>query len=380
MSDNASVINLSIVAVVVLLGGLLGLFVLASTLVYFVLTGVGLVLLVYVCYRVFARLGGYKPVATPVRSSMSDFVFMCVVVAIASAIPILAFIYFYELAVGSLPTILMFGLSFVTTSVFDSINNVYGVYPELMGSLVTTAIALAIGVPVSIGVAVFLSEISPGRLRPVLSFLVEMLAAVPSVVYGIWGLFILAPFLTHHVYPGVEHYLGFIPIFSCPDTFKPCYFYTNDVMSAGIILSIMMIPIIAAISRDALQSVPDSQREAAYALGATKSEAVNMSVLSYARPGVVAAVFLGFARAYGETMAVTFLIGNATVFSASLFSPGYTLAAIIANQFTEATGPLNTSALIEAGLLLLIVSFAASFLGRLIIRRFVKSREAASLI
>ncbi len=380
MSGNASIVRLSIIAAILLLAGLLVLFVLASAPLYFALTSVGLVLFLYVCYRIIAQLGGQRTVAAPRRSSLGDLVFMCIVVVIASAIPILSLIYFYELISGSLPTILAFGFSFVTTSVFDSINNVYGVYPELMGSLVTTAIALLIGVPVSIGVAVFLSEVSPGRIRPILSFLVEMLAAVPSVVYGIWGLFILAPFLTHDVYPNVEHYLGFIPIFSCPDTFKPCYFYTTDVMSAGIILSIMMIPIIAAISRDALQSVPDSQREAAYALGATKSEAVNMSVLSYARPGVIAAVFLGFARAYGETMAVTFLIGNATVFTASLFSPGYTLAAIIANQFTEATGPLNTSALIEAGLLLLAVSFAASFLGRLIIRKFVKSREASSLI
>jgi phosphate transport system permease protein len=299
------------------------------------------------------------------------------VIVVASTIIVLFAIYFVDLVSGSSLT-LEKGFAFISGSTWNTIANVYGVYPMLWGSLVTSAIALCIGVPVSVGVAVFLSEISTGRLRSSLSFLVEMLAAVPSVVYGLWGLVIMAPFLSTYVYPDVEHYLGFFPIFSCPGTFVPCYFTKVSVMTAGIILAIMIIPIISAISRDALLAVPASQREAAYALGATKSEVVNVSVLSYARSGIIAAIFLGFARAFGETMAVVMLIGNEGVVSTSLFRPGYTLASLIANEYSEASSPTNLSALVEAGLVLLVVSFMASFIGRLMIRRFIRGREAAA--
>jgi len=291
----------------------------------------------------------------------------------------LALFYFYELLIGSSLT-LPEGLNFVLGSTWDPVHNVFGALPPLYGSLVTSAIALLIGVPISIGVAVFLSELSPRKLRSPLSFIVEMLAAVPSVVYGIWGLFILAPILRTYVFPTMQAYLGFLPIFTCPNSVGTCQFYGVSILSAGIILSIMIIPIVSAISRDALQAVPSSQREAAYALGATRSEVVRMSVLTYARSGVVAAVFLGFGRAFGETMAVTFLIGNTPLISKSIFSPGYTLASVIANEFTEATTPTYISALIEAGLLLLVVSFTTSFLGRMLIRRFVRAREAASYL
>ena len=311
------------------------------------------------------------------RTSLGDLLFRLLVIAVASVIIVMSAIYFVELFIRSSLT-LSEGLAFITTSTWNTITDVYGVLPELWGSLVTSAIALCIGVPISIGVAIFLSEIAKGSLRSSLSFLVEMLAAVPSVVYGLWGLFVLAPILATYVYPVVEQYLGFIPIFSCPSTFVPCFFTSVSVMTAGVILAIMIIPIIAAISRDALLAVPSSQREAAYALGATKSEAVNLSVLSYARSGVIAAVFLGFARAFGETMAVVMLIGNEGVISKSLFSPGYTLASLVANQFSEASSPTNLSALIEAGLVLLVVSFTASFMGRFMIRRFIRGREAAT--
>jgi len=311
------------------------------------------------------------------RISLADLLFRCLAIAVATVIIVLFGIYFLELLQGSSLT-LQEGFAFVWGSTWDTINNVYGVYPELWGSLATSAIALCIGVPISVGVAIFLSEIATGKVRSLLSFLVEMLAAVPSVVYGLWGLFIMAPLLSTYVYPVVEQYLGFVPIFSCPSTFVPCFFTSVSVMTAGIILAIMIIPIIAAISRDAMLAVPGSQREAAYALGATKSEAVNISVLSYARSGIIAAVFLGFARAFGETMAVVMLIGNEGVVSTSLFRPGYTLASLIANEFSEASSPTNLSALVEAGLVLLVVSFTASALGRLMIRRFLRGREAAS--
>ena len=290
----------------------------------------------------------------------------------ASALTFLVLLYFYELFTDSSLT-LKFGTRFVTGSTWDPLRNVFGALPMIYGSLATSAIGLLIGVPISLGVAVFVSEISPRRLRFPIGFLVELLAAVPSVVYGLWGLFILAPFLKVYLYPYLQQYLGFLPIFQGQ-------IYGVSVLTAGIILAIMIIPIISAISRDALLAVPDSQREAAYALGATKSEAINSSVLSYARSGIIAAIFLGFGRAFGETMAVTFLIGNSPVISSSLFSPGYTLASLIANEFTEATTQYYVSALIEAALVLLIVSFTATFLGRFLIRRLIKSREASTYL
>jgi phosphate transport system permease protein len=313
------------------------------------------------------------------RRSIAEPGFRLLTIVVATSLLFLTLLYFFELSTRSSST-LGSGLGFVTGSTWDPVNNVFGALPMLYGSLVTSAIGLAIGVPVSLGVAVFLAELAPMRLRSPLSFIIEMLAAVPSVVYGLWGLFVLSPVLVTYVFPTIQSYLGFLPIFSCPDSVVPCQFYGVSIFSAGIILSVMIIPIVSAISRDALLAVPASQREAAYALGATKSEVINMSVLSYARSGIIAAIFLGFGRAFGETMAVTFLIGNTPLISHSLFSPGYTLASLVANEFTEAIGPVYISALIEAGLLLLVVSFATSLIGRLLIRRFVKNREAASYL
>ena len=306
------------------------------------------------------------------RRSIADSGFKYLTVGLASSVLVIALIYFYELYTGSLPT-LRTGLAFVFGSTWDPVNSHFGVFPMLYGSLLTSAIALVIGVPISLGVAIFLSELSPGRLRSPISFVVEMLAAVPSVIYGLWGLFILAPILRADVYPYLEEYLGFLPIFQGT-------IYGVSILTAGIILAIMIIPIIASISRDALLAVPDSQREAALALGATKSEAIRMSVLSYARSGIVASIFLGFGRAFGETMAVVMLIGNTPVVSASLFSPGYSLASLIANEYTEATTAVYTSALIEAGLVLLLVSFLANVVARLMISRLIRSREAASYL
>lgn len=306
------------------------------------------------------------------RRSGADSAFKYGTLLLSSSVLVLALIYFYELYIGSIPT-LKGGLGFVLGSIWDPVNNHFGVFPMLYGSLVTSAIALTIGVPISLGVAIFLSELSPHRLRSPISFVVEMLAAVPSVVYGLWGLFVLAPLLRTDVYPYMERYLGFLPIFQGT-------IYGVSMLTAGIILAIMIIPIVASISRDALLAVPDSQREAALALGATKSEAIRISVLSYARSGIFASVFLGFGRAFGETMAVTMLIGNTPLVSASLFSPGYSLASLIANEYTEASSSIYISALVEAGLVLLLVSFFANVIARLMISRLIKSREAASYL
>lgn len=308
----------------------------------------------------------------PRGRNRADGIFKAVVLIVASTLTLLTLLYFYELAAGSEPTFKV-GISFITGSTWNPLKGVFGALPMLYGSLVTAAIGLLIGVPLSLGVAIFISELSPQRLKFPIGFLVELLAAVPSVVYGLWGLFILVPFLSTYLYPTLQTYLGFLPIFQGR-------IFGVSILSAGIILAIMVIPIISSISRDALRAVPDSQREAAYALGATKSEAVGSSVLSYARSGIIAAIFLGFGRAFGETMAVTFLIGNAPVIPSSLLSPGYTLASLIANEFTEATTAAYRASLVEAGLVLLLVSFVSTFLGRLLIRRLIKSREAASYL
>lgn len=301
-----------------------------------------------------------------------DAVAKYLVMVVGSSILLLTAIYFYRLTNGSGKT-LPEGIEFLFSSNWNPLGTIFGVAPEVYGTLITSGIALILGVPVSIGVAVFLSELSPRRLRSPISFVVEMLAAVPSVVYGLWGLFILAPYLSANVYPGLQKYLGFLPIFKG-------HIYNVSFLTAGIVLAIMIIPIVSAISRDVLLAVPESQREAAYALGATKSEVIRMSVLSYGRSGVIAAIFLGFGRAFGETMAVTMLIGNTPVISASLFSPGFTLASLIAQEYNDAQTPVFQSALVEAALVLLIVSFLASAVGRLLIRRLVKSREAASYL
>lgn len=294
------------------------------------------------------------------------------VLAVASSLLLLTLAYFFVLARASALT-LKFGFGFVFGSVWNPVANVFGILPMLYGSFMTAAIALIIGVPISIGAALFLSELSPHKLRSPLSFVVEMLAAVPSVVYGLWGIFVLAPVLSRDVYPSLQKYLGFLPIFKG-------YIYNVSVLSAGILLAIMIIPIVTAISRDAFLAIPDSQREAAYALGATKSEMTRMAVLSNARSGVVAAVFLGFGRAFGETMAVIMIIGNANVISSSLFSPGYTLAGLIALLYSEAFSPTFTSAVAEAGLVILTVSILTTVIARVFIGRLFKSREAASYL
>ncbi len=304
------------------------------------------------------------------KFSKVDSIFRFLVLAVASAIVVLTVIYFYVLIKDSAVT-LRTGLAFITGSTWNEEKGIFEVLPELYGSVVTSAIALLLGVPVSIGVAIFLSEQCPRRLRFPISFLVEMLAAVPSVVYGLWGLIVLSPLLEYKVYPVAQSYLGFLPIF------RGRIFGLNF-MTAGIVLAIMMIPIVASISKDALMAVPDSQREASYALGATRSEAVRMSVLKYARPGIIASVFIGFGRAFGETMAVTMLIGGAPDIPKSLFYPGQTLASLIATSYADALTPAYRSAVIEAGLVLLLVSFLANVAARTWIVRVTKGREAAS--
>ncbi len=272
----------------------------------------------------------------------------------------------YELVKGSWLSIQRFGPWFIVGTVWDPVfTQTFSTLPLILGTLTTSLIALAIGVPISIGVGLLLSEYAPKRFAWLVSFLVELLAAIPSVIYGLWGIFILIPFLRHNAYPFIQSALGFLPLFSGP-------IYGGGVLTAGIVLAIMIIPIVSSVSRDVFTAVPRSQREAVISLGATKWETCKI-VMSYARSGIIGAIILGLGRAIGETMAVTMVIGNKfKILPSSLFDAWYTMAAIIANEFTEATYDLYVSALIEVGLVLLMVSLIVNILARLLIWRMMK--------
>ncbi len=306
-----------------------------------------------------------EPLSLRVKRSLGDSAFKVFALFVASLIVVLLGLYFYQTGADARLALSKFGSGFIFGSRWDTVSEVYGILPELLGTLVTSAIGLLIGVPVSLGVAVFLTEISPGRVSGFASSVVELLAAVPSVVYGFWAIAVFVPLFMRPLEHLLGSTLGFLPVFSGRIT-------GFDVLSAGVILSIMIIPIVSSISREALLAVPVSQREAAYALGATRSEVIRYSVLGYARSGVVGGVFLGFGRALGETMAVTMVIGNGLQFAPSLFAPGQTLASLIANNYGEAITQLDTSALVAAGFVLLVISLVVNVGARLLVRRLVK--------
>jgi phosphate transport system permease protein len=269
----------------------------------------------------------------------------------------------YELFRGSHLSLQKFGWHFLVTSDWDPVNDVYGALPFIFGTLVSAAIALVIAVPISIATAVYLTELAPLRIRQPLIMFIELLAAVPSVILGLWGIFVMVPFLRDHFFPLLQKYLGFLPLFKGP-------IYGVSMMAGGIIVAIMIIPIITSVSREILRSVPGLQREAAYALGATRWEVTRIAVLSYAKKGLFGAVILGLGRALGETMAVTMVIGNIPQIVASLFKPGATLASVIANEFGEATTDLQLSALFEIGLVLLGVTVLVNIIAQLLLKTF----------
>jgi phosphate transport system permease protein len=251
-----------------------------------------------------------------------------------------------------------FGWHFLIDSTWDPVNGHFGAWPFVYGTVVTSLLALAISIPIGIGSAIFLAELAPRKLSNGLTFLIELLAAVPSVIYGLIGIFLLIPFL-FNVVPYFQKFFGWIPVFSGT-------FYGVSYFSASIVLSIMVVPFIISISREVLIAVPVSQREAMMALGATKWDVTWGAVVPYARQGIMGSIFLSLARALGETMAVTMVIGNVAQVSASLMAPGYTIAAVIANEFTEATGDLYLHALIELGLVLFVVTMIFNALARLL--------------
>jgi phosphate transport system permease protein len=255
-----------------------------------------------------------------------------------------------------------FGFAFLVQKIWDPVSGQFGAFAFIFGTVVTSALALLLGGPVALGSAVFLSELAPGWLRTPASLLVELLAAIPSVIYGLWGIFVLAPLLRSIVEPALNAAFGFLPLFQGP-------MYGVGLLAGGVILAIMIVPTIAAVSRDVLAAVPREQREAALALGATRWEAIWLGVLPVASPGLLGAFILGLGRALGETMAVTMVIGNRPDVGLSLFAPGYTMAAAIANEFTEATNDLHLSALMAVGFVLFLLTVLVNIAARLLVWR-----------
>jgi phosphate transport system permease protein len=309
-------------------------------------------------------------------ASTGDFLFKNLAAVMAASALIILIITGYVLASGSTKVIETFGSNFFTGTAWNSVEGreVYNALPYVMGTLVTSGIALLIGVPLSIGIAVFLVEMAPRALRVPISYLVELLAAVPSVIYGLWGIFVFRYLLLDYIEIPLHTYLGWIPLFSDSPI-------GLDIFSAGCILAIMIIPTVASITKEVIFAVPNSIREGAYSIGATKTEVITHWVLSYGRSGIFGAVILGLGRAVGETMAVTMLIGNQTGAAAmptSLFSQGATMASIIANGFQEASsGSLQLSAYIGIGLILLIMSLVINLGARVLVTRVFKVKGGA---
>jgi phosphate transport system permease protein len=300
-----------------------------------------------------------------------DRVFRGILIAMALTIPTLLGALVWELFSGALPAIHKFGFGFITNSVWDPVAEQFGAFPLIFGTMLSAFLALLIAVPLSLGVAVFITEFAPKFLRQPVAFVIELLAAIPSVVYGLWGIFVLIPFLRKFIFPVLRDGLGFLPFFKGP-------IYGPSMLSASIILAIMIMPFIMSVSREVLLAVPDSQREASLALGATRWEAVTSAIIPYARSGIIGAIILGLGRALGETMAVTMLIGNRHEIAASLFAPGYTMAAVIANEFSEAATDMHFAALTYVAFVLFLLTVLVNAAARLLIWRVARGAAIGS--
>ena len=303
------------------------------------------------------------------ESAASDRIYELLTTACALVVPALVVSIAVAIFAAAWPAFAKLGLSIVTSSNWDVAGGHFGAAPAVFGTLVSSAVALVIATPLAIGVAIFLSEFSPVWLRQPVGFLVDLLAAIPSVVYGLWGIFVLIPLLREQVMPFLRDtlHLGATPFFSGPA-------YGPSMLAAGVILAIMALPYISAVSREVLMAVPRSQREAALALGATRWEMIRDAVIPYARSGIIGGIMLGLGRALGETMAVTMLIGNRPEISASLLAPGYTMASLIANEFSEATNDLHLSALMAVGVVLFIITLIVNAVARWLVWSVARSR------
>ena len=299
-----------------------------------------------------------------------DAIFHLAISATSVIVVLIVIAMIVALASHATLSIRQFGFSFLTSREWDPIKGHFGSLAFIYGTIVSSLIALFISVPLSLGIAIFLVEQAPPVISRPITFLVELLAAIPSVVYGLWGIFVLAPFLRLHVEPLLARWFGWLPLFQGPIT-------GIGLLTGGIILAIMVTPIISAVGRDVLAAVPRTQREAALALGATKWESTRV-VLVNGAPGIAGTVILGLGRALGETMAVTMVIGNRPQISASLFQPSYTLASVIANEFTEATADIYLSSLVELGLILFLVTFVVNAVARLLVWRVTRGTLGAA--
>jgi phosphate transport system permease protein len=308
------------------------------------------------------------PSAGPVAGSRSflsrlregDEIARLITFLFAASVVLLTVLLVYELWIGSSLPRHKFGFNFFRTSIWDPIFDQFGALPFIYGTLITAAVSLLIAVPLGIGAAIFLAELAPARVSDTLEFFIDLLAAVPSVIYGLLGVFIVVPIMRSYVQPALKSTLGFLPLFQGPA-------YGVGFLTAGIVLAIMVIPFIISVSREVLLSVPRDQREAALSLGATRWESTWKVVVPFARSGIFGSIFLALARALGETMAVTMVIGNTPLISSSLFSPGYSIAAVIANELAEASSNLHYESLIELGLVLFLLTFILNGLARILI-------------
>ncbi len=307
-------------------------------------------------------------------SRFGDKAFEWLTLGMAMAVVVLVFLIGWQLARGSSLAIQKFGFHFLATSTWDPNAGDFGALPFIYGTLVSSFIALLIAVPLSIATAVYLTELAPLWIRQPIVSLIEMLAAIPSVILGLWGIFVMVPWLRDYPFPFLKQVFGWTPSLPFLKRFfvwTPLFTgpnYGPSMLAGGLIIAVMILPIITSVSREILRSVPNLQREAAYALGATQWEVTRIAVLSYARKGLFGAVILGLGRALGETMAVTMVIGNTPQIAASLLQPGYTLASVIANEFTEATTDVYLAALFEIGLVLFGVTILVNLLAQLLLK------------
>ncbi len=316
------------------------------------------------------------PTRTKISSSLrgvayGDRAFKLLLTIAALLIPILLGFLVWQLWQGSRLAIAKFGLDFVRTSVWDPVADQFGAFPLIFGTLLSSFLALLIAVPLSLGVAIYLTEFAPKFLRQPVAFVIGLLAAIPSVVYGLWGIFVLVPVLRKTAFPVLRDLLDFLPFFKGP-------IYGPSMLAASVILAIMVMPYVMSVSREVLLAVPNSQREAALALGATRWEAVITAVVPYARSGIIGAIILGLGRALGETMAVTMLIGNRHEIAASLFAPGYTMAAAIANEFSEAATSMHFSALAYVAFVLFVLTVVVNAGARLLIWQVARGSAVGS--
>ena len=322
---------------------------------------------------VAAKVNANAVQSTPLLHSSggetTDHVFRSAITACGLAVLAVLVLIVYELATSSRLSWHAFGFKFFVGSEWDPVSEQFGAMPFVYGTLVSSLVALIIAVPLSIGVAVFTTEMCPKSLRGPLSFFVELLAAIPSVIYGLWAMFVLVPLLSGYVQPFLAKTLGWTGLFSGPP-------YGIGMLAAGIILSIMIIPIISSITREVLTVVPQHQREGVLALGATRWEMIRVGVLRNARAGIVGGIILGLGRALGETIAVTMVIGNRPEIAKSLFAPGYTMASVLANEFSEATGDVYLSALVEIGLALFLVTIIVNALAQLLVWTVTRGQPA----